>query len=95
LIEHFPAMKMPPFNAARIPPQISLRNLRKLDAMQNQNPPRIRSEGVLLRNARQRGSTAVPLHNRNRPSEGLKNPQTGGFFEASRRAPCGVVNNSD
>jgi hypothetical protein len=74
---------------------LSLRNLRKLNAMQNQHPARIKSEGVPLRNARERGSTAVPLHNRNRPSEGLKNPEAGGFFEASRRAPSGVVYNLD
>jgi hypothetical protein len=88
-------MKMLPFNVSRTPPQLSLRHLRELDAMQNQNPARIKSEGVLLRNARQRDSTAEPLHNRNRPWEGLKNPQAGGFFEATRRASSGVVNNSD
>jgi hypothetical protein len=86
---------MLPFNAARIPSQLSLRNLRKFYTMQNPHPARIKSEGVLLPNARERGSTAVPLHNRNRPSEGPKNPEAGGFFEASRRAPSGVVNNLD
>jgi hypothetical protein len=73
-------MKMLPFNAARIPPQLSLRNLRELYAMQNQHLPGSSPGGVLLRNARERGSTAVPLHNRNRASQGLKNPGAGGFF---------------
>jgi hypothetical protein len=42
-----------------------------------------------------RRAPAASLHNRNRSLEGLKNPQVAGFFDAGRRSPTGVVNNSD
>jgi hypothetical protein len=38
---------------------------------------------------------AAPLHNRNRPSEGLKNPAEAAFLTVIRRAISDVVNNSD
>jgi hypothetical protein len=35
------------------------------------------------------------LHNRNRTWRGLKNPATGGFFDAVARASADVVNKRD
>jgi hypothetical protein len=42
--------------------------------------PRLTSEGVLCLNTRDLRITATPLHNRNRQSAALKNPQRAAFL---------------
>ena len=45
--------------------------------------------------ARERGSVAAPLHNRNLRPEGLKNPHAAAFFAGGRLRIVDVVKNSD
>jgi hypothetical protein len=47
------------------------------------------------RRARERGSIAAPLHNRNRGSEGLKIPPQAAFLPQACNAIMSVVNNQD